>query len=398
MDPGCGRGRSVVTLLGMDDVEAGRAARARAPRPGAPLPRRAGTGHRRPRHPIELGPDRPGLVRPVRRDLLGVTGPTPAQTRGGAWRRTTRGFYVPATVDGARPEQRILEASMVVPTGYGVTGWAALGWWTGNRWFAGGATSGALLPVPVVTSTMHVRAQPGVEVSQEGVHLADLVTHDGVPLTRACCALSFEVRRRTDRLADAVAWIDMACYTDVLSLAEIGSYAAGQRGWTGIPLIRTAVTLADENSWSPQETRIRLRWVLEAELPRPLCNTPVFDLAGRHLGTPDLLDPVAGVVAEYDGSDHLAGPKRLHDVRREDAFRDHGLEYVTTLAGDAHGPHGFVERLLRAYSRARAARARGETPRWSATPPSWWVPTHTVARRRQLDAAQRARLLRYRVA
>ena len=39
--------------------------------------------------------------------------------------------------------------------------------------------------------------------------------------------------------------------------------------------------------------------------PRPLCNVPVFDRFGQHIGTPDLLDPVAGVVGEYDGALHL---------------------------------------------------------------------------------------------
>ena len=208
--------------------------------------------------------------------------------------------------------------------------------------------------------------------------------------------MSFEVRRRTTRLADAVTCLDMACSTDVVSLEEVRAYAGAQRGWTGVPLLRAALALAEENSWSPQESRMRLAWVLEAGLPRPLCNAPVFDATGRHLGTPDLLDPVVGLVAEYDGSDHLGHLQRLHDVRREDLFRDHGLEYVTTLAGDRHGPQGFVERLLRAYARALAARDRGEQPGWTSVPPPGWVLTDTVARRRALSDYQRGRLLRYR--
>lgn len=284
---------------------------------------------------------------------------------------------------------------MVAPPGCAVTGWAAIRWWSQSRWFAGVDAGGHARPVTIVTSTFGGRSQPGIELCQEGFPYDDVVEHDGVPVTRPCCAVSFEVRRRTDRLADAVAVIDMACAADLVSLEELAAYAAGQQGWTGVPLLRRALALADENSWSPQESRTRVAWIVDAELPRPRCNTPVFDRAGRHLATPDLLDPVVGLVAEYDGSDHLDAPRRLHDVRREELLVRHGLEYVTNLAGD-RGHQGFTGRLLRAYARARAARDRQDPVGWTVEPPPRWVPTDTVERRRALTDAQRARLLRYR--
>ncbi len=336
--------------------------------------------------------DRPGLVRPVRRDPDGRAGPTPEQTRGREWRRSSWGFYVPADVDGTHPEQRILETSVLVPDGGGVTGWAALRWWSASRWFDGRTAAGAHDPVPVVAPAGRIRAPAGVEVRREAPAPGDLTTHDGVPLVRPHGAVSFEVRRRTTRLADAVACVDMACGTDLVSLAELREHLARHGRCVGAPVLRQALDLADENSWSPQESRARLAWV-GAGFPRPRCNAPLFDRSGRHLGTPDLLDPVAGVVAEYDGRVHLG--RRLQDVRREDVFRDHGLEYVTTLAGD-RGPLGFVTRLRRAYDRALAARDRGEAPGWCADPPPWWVRTGTVTQRRALSPAQRARLLRYR--
>ena len=60
---------------------------------------------------------------------------------------------------------------------------------------------------------------------------------------------------------------------------------------------------------------------LQAGLPRPLVNRPVFDLDGRFLGIPDLLDPEAGLVTEFDG--------RLHRERRQhqtDNIREEKLE------------------------------------------------------------------------
>ena len=49
---------------------------------------------------------------------------------------------------------------------------------------------------------------------------------------------------------------------------------------------------------------MRLVWVLIAELCPPLCNAPLFDLGGQLLGIPDLFDPEAGLVGEYDGAHH----------------------------------------------------------------------------------------------
>src|SRR5690349_20477059 len=94
---------------------------------------------------------RSGLVRPVRRDLAGIDGPTPGQARGPAWRRTSQGFYVPAGVYGAQPEQRILEASVVVPPHGAVTGWAALRW-LGALWLSGVDFLGEPQPVPILIS------------------------------------------------------------------------------------------------------------------------------------------------------------------------------------------------------------------------------------------------------
>ena len=62
----------------------------------------------------ESGVRRPGLVLPIQVDPCGLAGPTRMQVRGGAWRRTSRGMYVPSSVDGHLPEQRIIEAAAVL--------------------------------------------------------------------------------------------------------------------------------------------------------------------------------------------------------------------------------------------------------------------------------------------
>ncbi len=153
--------------------------------------------------------------------------------------------------------------------------------------------------------------------------------------------------------------------------------------------------LAQENSWSPRETsHLRLVWVLDAGLRPPLCNAPVFDLAGRHIGTPDILDEQAGVAGEYDASLHIQGWQRARDVRREERFRSVGLEYFTVVAADARDRAAVVGRMQ--ATRARAAFAAPSTRAWTIVKPPWWVPTETVEQRRALTKDQRHRLLGHR--
>src|SRR5689334_23232462 len=112
-------------------------------------------------------PNRPGLVAPVRVDPRGVTGPTRAQARSTAWRRSSRGFYVPAEVDGTLPHQRIVEAAAPMPPAAAITGWAAL-LWMGGAWFEGRDASGRHLRDVVIASCQDdIRAQPGFEICQE---------------------------------------------------------------------------------------------------------------------------------------------------------------------------------------------------------------------------------------
>ncbi len=120
-------------------------------------------------------------------------------------------------------------------------------------------------------------------------------------------------------------------------------------------------------------------------------NRPIFDLSGQHIGTPDHLDPVAGVIAEYDGAHHLEKNQCVTDVNRDARYRDHQLEVVVRTAGDRRDD--FLERLAAAYRRA----GRRRTARtWTIEPPEWWTPTTTVEHRRVLTPEQRSKWLRNR--
>lgn len=327
---------------------------------------------------------RPGIVVPVRPDPKGRDGPTPQQVRGRAWRRTGPGLYVPADTDSERVEQRIVEAVAGMPAGAAVTGWAALAWQRA-RWFDG-AEGRTPLPVPIaIGDKRRIRARDGVRLSEDWLFPTDRTRLDGLPMTVPNRSVTYEVRRARTLVA-AVRTIDMAAIDDLIDLADLATYAALLPARRGVRMLRAAVDLGNENVWSPQEVPMRFAWTDDAGLERPLCNVPIFDRTGRHLFTPDLFDPDAGVAGEYDGAIHLdAGPRR-RDLNREAAYRDHGIEVVTMMSGDRRDTRDFVARLRAAYGRARL---RPNSANWTLDRPDSWVDTSTVAKRRALTPIER---------
>lgn len=335
---------------------------------------------------------RRGVVVPRPPDAAGVAGPTPGQARGPRWRRVAPGHYVPADTDSSTRDQRIVEAMAGLPPDAAVTGWASLGW-RRARWFEGLAPDGLTpLDVPVALDRRRgVRRRVGVELTEDWLLPGDVVDVDGLRTTIPARAVAFEACRARS-LAAAVATVDMAAAADCIDLEGLGDYAAGLGPRPGIRRFREALSRADENAWSPQESRMRLVWTDLRPGIVLAANRPVFDHAGRHLMTPDLLDERAGIVGEYDGAVHLEDPTRRRDLDREALCRDLGLELVTMMSSSRADAASFTARLGAAYRRsiARSGRRRA----WTTEQPTWWVDTSTVARRRALPDTDRALWLR----
>ena len=328
---------------------------------------------------------------PVRVDPAGLFGPTLGQARGRRWIRTSPGLFLPRTADLDDPDQRILAAAGVLGPKEAVTGWASLRW-RRARWFDGLEAGQRPLPVPLLVQR-HLVRHPSYRLTQEFLSPHDLEEVDGLSVSSVRWAVCFEARWADD-LVSAVIAVDMAAYSDLISVDELRPYVLSRMAPTGIEQARKAVALADENSWSPQETVMRLVWKAWRPDSTLLCNRPVFDLAGRHLATPDLLDPVAGVVGEYDGAVHLVAEQRAGDVRREELLRAVGLELVTMVGADHADDHrSFRVRLAGAHARASEP---GSPRRWTLEQPPWWTDTSTVAARRALDPRLRRRLLAHR--
>lgn len=303
-----------------------------------------------------------GIVHPVR---ASPSGPTRNQLRGKSWRKVTHGLYVPVSADRTRVEQRIAEEAGRLGGSGAVTGWAALRLYRG-RYFDGLEPDGRTeIPVPLALGpTYNLTTSPAIHLFRERLDAADVTHACGVPATVECRA-AFDEMRRSGDLREAVVAMDMAAAAEIASIRQVREYAAAHPGFRRSALVRGALDLAIENSRSPMESRMRLVWVLDAGFPPPLCNRAIFDRAGRHLGTPDLLDVDAGVVGEYDGAEHRNRARHREDVSREEAFRRAGLSYFEIVAGD--GPEVMVDRMT--WARENALWLPASRRRWTIKDP-----------------------------
>lgn len=308
------------------------------------------------------------LVLPVGVDPQGRNGPTRHQARGPRWRQTSAGRYVPSTVDETRVEQRILEQGCRVRSHGAVTGWASLRWWESAR-FDGRALDGSRAPVPIVTGGSRLRGDGRVTISQEQLAPPERVRLGALQVTVPPRAVFDEIRRHRNVREGAVD-IDMTVAAGVCTWDAIAQYIRIRNAWTGIGLAREALALSGNNCRSPQEVRMVLVWMLDAGLPRPMCNVPLFDHAGRLLAIADLFDPETGCVGEYQGLDHKSGERHRRDVAREQRLRDAGLECFEVVGGDLRDRPMVAARMRSARQRASYMMIpRG----WTLERPGWWA-------------------------
>lgn len=340
----------------------------------------------RPPEPTPRPPPRPTSrsaarpVLPVRVDPLGLTGPTRGQARGPGWRSTSYGFYVPAEVDSDLPLQRVAEQSVRLPAGGALTGWAA-GQVLGATYLDGLAADGVTrLPVPLAIGPRgNIRGDAEVLLLRDVLPAEEVIRVHGLPCVIPERA-AFDAMRTAASLTEAVVEMDMFALGGVTSLKRTWAYVAsvGPRR-RGTQRVRAALALATEHSWSPNESRMRMVWRLEAGLPQPLLNRPVFDRRGRLLAYPDLLDVEAGLVGEYDGADHRGAHRHSKDVGREELLRRHGLEVFRVTGPDLVAPGRVRSRMLEARSRAKWLPEAERS--WTTTPPPGWDPGPTLDQR-----------------
>lgn len=300
--------------------------------------------------------------------------------RGAQWRRVRRGFYVPADAGRVAGHRYLSAAQRILDAASSLGGGAALGTWAaayvlGNDWMDGlHPHTMAELPVDVIAGRLR-RVQSGdrtyrfTELPED-----EILVRDGVRVT-APCRTAFDGARWADSLEDAVVFIDSMLHFVALDLSALRVYLAAHQHWVGIERAVNATALAASEVKSPWETRLRMCWLLDARLPPPLLNVPVFDHSENFLGMGDLFDPESGLVAEFDGDQHRDPAQHRLDNIREEKFESANLVVVRSDRTDVRRDRRqLVSRLRNGYQRG-GKRDRGQDT-WTLRQPEWWKRRH----------------------
>jgi hypothetical protein len=290
-----------------------------------------------------------------------------------AWRRVSRGLYLPNTEH--TPAQLAAAVALVLPrhSGFGhLTSAALREWWLPHR-----------LPPHVLLAT----TRSGVHVQRNGLYVrrsavAEFEDLDGIPCVTGAHTL---VELASDlSLVDLVPIVDCALASGV-SADDIR--AASSPRSRGAATLRRALALADERSESWWESVLRLQHVLTGL--GPVDCQPEIWADGTFLARADLHLVGTTRYPECDGGEHRDPKRHTRDLARDKGMSRLGLQrYGYTTSEIGYGPQTIIR---------DAEDARG-LPHDSARVRAWWA----VARPSSLTGSGRTRLAgrleRYRLA
>jgi hypothetical protein len=264
--------------------------------------------------------------------------------RGPAWKRVTRGVWMPA----AEPLDRaawVEAARLVLPLDGVLCGLSAV---SDHGLDVRAADD---LTVYVAFDGQIPRQRPGMVLRQLAMRSEEVVVR-GRWLVTSPIRTAFDCGRWLS-LVDAVIVVDAMAHAGLIDLAELGAFAKDHSRVRGLWQVIEVVRLADPLAESPMETRLRLIIVF-AHLPRPVSQLNVFDPAGRFVARLDLAYEAEKVAIEYDGAFHWE--QRRADDRRRDALRALGWIVLVFSAHDVYQEPTSVARRVEA-ALARAARS-----------------------------------------
>lgn len=296
------------------------------------------------------------FLRTQSRARLLKQGITSHELRGPLWRQVMHGRYRFMDPSVASPEGRLDVARSVMPPDGALTGWAAA-YLLGTTDLDGRTWNGRLEPVVVALPPNRRVKRAGITTVRAPLPDEDVTTVGGVRVTTAV-RTCFELMRHSS-LEDAVVAVDAMLRAGAVKLDELRTYVDGKARWDGVPVVRAALELADGRAASCPESRLRVVWVVEAKLPRPKVNVPVFGPSGHLAGVPDLLDAATGLAGEYDGAHHRGLEQHAADNVREERLEALGITVVRATSVDLRrGRRQLVARLREGYRRAPRASRR----------------------------------------
>src|SRR5215471_14854614 len=260
------------------------------------------------------------------------------QLRGTSWRRIGSSLYVWAAL-GDDPVLLLAALHRSPPVGAAFSGKTA-------AWLHG-LDLPPCAPVEVtIPESCGISARAGMVVRRGDLPDQDVVERRGMRVTSAVRTLA-DLSSRLP-LVEAVVAMDMALHRETVDLEQLHAYVAACARRKGVARLREVVELAEPASESAMETRLRLLLV-QAGLPRPEAQVPLYDERGRFLGRPDLYYRAQRLAVEYDGGSHR--DTLLEDNRRQNRMLNAGFRLLRFAAADVHrAPHSVVAVVRAALS------------------------------------------------
>jgi hypothetical protein len=192
--------------------------------------------------------------------------------------------------------------------------------------------------------TLVNRRLPGIQVHPSSLGTDDAVLIEGVwctsPARTAC-----DVVRNTAPI-DGLATLDAALRSGTCSREQLASAATAQAGLRQVIRLRGLVPVADAESGSPMESRMRWRF-LDAGLPRPRLQIRLTDRGRTHFLDMGWEEQQVG--AEFDGHEfHMTREQLAADRDRHNWVTEHRWTLLHFTGVDVYRRHiAMVERTAR---------------------------------------------------
>jgi hypothetical protein len=269
------------------------------------------------------------------------------------------------------PGQRILDAVPLIPRSGALTGWAAA--YVGEVDQLDGRDARTMKDLPIriaCGSDLGRRDTASVEYTRDPLDLRDTVERFGFRVATGPRAV-FDECRLAKSVEEGIVVIDACAHARLVTLEEFSIYVGNHAGWKGVAQARVAAKLGDAATRSGWESRLRACVVLDARLPIPQVNVPVFNVSGSLLGIADLLIVEAGLVLEFDGQGHRRRDRHREDNVREELFENENLIVARADSLDLtrYRPQ-LIHRMSAAYQRGLARDRSLDS--WTIAPPDWW--------------------------
>lgn len=232
---------------------------------------------------------------------------------------------------------------------------AHAGWlWAGRQGVVAGFSAAALhgsnwvdgaKPVELIHDNRH--RLPGIQPRGDHIENDEIEVIDGISVTTSArTALDLGCWYPT---MTAVAAIDALARATEFKSADLDLLIDRYPGRRGITRARRAATLFDIGAQSPKESWLRVI-LIEAGVPRPQTQIPVWDEFGEAFAYLDMGWPERKVAVEYDGEHHRTDQRQYRwDSRRREGLERLGWIVVRVLARDR--PVEIVHRVRDALAR-----------------------------------------------